>query len=121
MPTTNNGDSSKDNKNKGSTIMAWLLLLSIFFATANTLLYKVVLNSYSSPTTNYGFFISQFSTFMYTIQAIIVSAIIIMRDYRSFWDMYMETPSSVFISMGLLDSASATLAAIAGTYLIPTL
>jgi hypothetical protein len=94
--------------------MVWLLLLSIFFATANTLMYKVTLNAYSSPTTNYGFFISQFSTLLYTFQAIVVSGIIMIRDYKSFRDMFMQTPTSVFLSMGLLDSASATLGAIAG-------
>lgn len=77
-------------------------------------MYKVTLNAYSSPTTNYGFFISQFSTLLYTFQAIVVSSIIMIRDYKSFRDMFMQTPTSVFLSMGLLDSASATLGAIAG-------
>ena len=91
--------------------MAWLLLLSIFFATANTLLYKVTLNAFSSPTTNYGFFTSQFSTLLYTFQALVIS---LFRDYNTLGELFKIKPN-VFVYMGLLDSASATIGAIAGT------
>lgn len=114
MPKTQSPEGGNEKKGSVSSTMVWLLFLSIFFATANTLLYKVTLNAFSSPTTNYGFFISQFSTLMYTCQAILVSVILIIRDYNSFRNMFMQTPTMVFIYMGLLDSASATLGAIAG-------
>jgi len=108
-----------NGKNKGTeaqgqtSTMAWLLLLSIIIASANNLLYKATLNAFSSPTTNYGFFISQFSSLMYTVQAVIVSGVIIAYNPNSFKDIF-KTPASVYVYMGLMDSASATIGAIAG-------
>eukprot|EP01032_Pedospumella_encystans_P023765 gene23765-26895_t len=93
--------------------MAWLLLASVIISSANNLLYKATLNAFSSPTTNYAFFASQFSNMMYTIQAIVVSGIIIANNPGSYKDIF-KTPASVFVKMGLLDSASATMGAIAG-------
>lgn len=93
--------------------MAWLLLLSIIISSANNLLYKATLNAFSSPTTNYGFFASQFSNMMYTFQALIVSGILIAKNPSSYKEIF-KTPASVFVKMGLLDSASGTMGAIAG-------
>lgn len=111
------GDTAAAMEGKTTFNMMGLLVLSIFFATANNILYKASLNAFSSPTTNYGFFTSQFSTLMYTVQAIAVSIALMVHDFRSFREAFMQTPMSVFIIMGLLDSASATLGAISGASL----
>mmetsp|Transcript_50508 Transcript_50508/g.99771 ORF Transcript_50508/g.99771 Transcript_50508/m.99771 type:complete len:566 (+) Transcript_50508:85-1782(+) len=107
-------DSIVEKKGDNSTAMIWLLFLCMFFATANTLLFKVTLNAFSSPKTNYGFFISQFTTMMYTFQAVVVSIVLMIRDFNSFRTMFVQTPAIVFVYMGLSDSAGATLGAIAG-------
>jgi hypothetical protein len=96
-----------------SDTIAWLLLLSIFFATGNTLSYKAALNAFSSPTTNYGFFVSQLSVLVYVVQAFTFSVIIVIRDYSTFKELF-KIPQSVYLYMGFLDSASGTLGAIAG-------
>ena len=106
------GSKSKDSPQVSSQ-MAWLLLMSIFIASANTLLYKATLNAFSSPTTNYGFFTSQFSILMYVFQALIFSIFIIVRDPNSVKELF-RIPQSVYLKMGFLDSASGTLGAIAG-------
>lgn len=111
--TNSNSSKGKEGQPQDPT-MAWLLLLSIFFASANTLLYKATLNSFSSPTTNYGFFTSQFSILMYVFQALIFSLFIIARDFSTVKELF-TIPQRVYLSMGFLDSASGTLGAIAGT------
>jgi hypothetical protein len=97
----------------GSSTMVLLLLLSILFASGNTILYKATLNSFSSPTTNYGFFVSQFSTLCYVIQALVCSIAIVIRNYDSLKEL-LRIPQSIYLYMGLLDAASATMGAIAG-------
>jgi hypothetical protein len=57
-----------DTEKKDKPMMG-LLLLSIFCSAANTVSYKQTLNAFSSPTTNYSFFVSEFSIFLYIIQA----------------------------------------------------
>lgn len=110
--TNHNNSKGKESQPQDSTI-AWLLLISIFIASANTLLYKATLNAFSSPTTNYGFFTSQFSILMYVFQALIFSIFIIARDFNSIKELF-RIPQRVYLSMGFLDSASGTLGAIAG-------
>lgn len=92
--------------------MIILLFLSVLASSANQILYKITLNSFSSPTTNYGFFVSQFSTFLYTIQAAVISCYIIWRNSADFSSLFANV--RVFFNMGLLDAASSTLGAIAG-------
>jgi hypothetical protein len=87
---------------------------SILAASANTLLFKIALNAFSSPTTNYGFFVSQFSTLLYTAQALFVSIVLYFRDPSSL-NMSLSA-QTVYLYMGGLDAASATLGAIAGAY-----
>ena len=94
--------------------MAWLFTMSIFIATANTLLYKAALNAFSSPTTNYGFFASQFSILLYVFQALIFSIFVVARDFSTIKELFV-IPQRVYLYMGFLDSASGTLGAIAGT------
>jgi hypothetical protein len=105
--------SPKSKAGQGNAPMAWLFTLSIFIATANTLLYKAALNAFSSPTTNYGFFASQFSILMYVFQALIFSIFIVARDFSTIKELF-RIPQRVYLSMGFLDSASGTLGAIAG-------
>jgi hypothetical protein len=62
-----NGSGETDTKEKAP--MMGLLLLSIFCSAANTVSYKQTLNAFSSPTTNYSFFVSEFSIFLYILQA----------------------------------------------------
>lgn len=95
--------------------MIWLLLLSTISCILNTLLYKVTLNAFSSPETNYGFFVSQFSTFLYTLQAIIISMVVIWRNWHSLKDI-TNIRHSVYLNMASMDAASATLGAIAGAF-----
>lgn len=104
-----------DTKNKNSSGMILLLFFSILGATANTVLFKITLNSFSSSRTNYGFFVSQFSTFLYTFQALLVSLILMWRDPVSVSNLTVKN-QSVYLYMGSLDAASATLGAIAGAY-----
>jgi formate-dependent nitrite reductase membrane component NrfD len=96
-----------------NTPMAWLFLASIVIATANTLLYKAALNAFSSPTTNYAFFASQFSIMLYVFQAFLFSIFIVARDFNSVKELF-RIPQRVYLLMGFLDSASGTLGAIAG-------
>ena len=96
-----------------STAMITLLFASVLAASANTVLFKIALNAFSSKTTNYGFFVSQFSTLLYTLQAIIVSVILLWRSPRSKLDMSVSSQPT-YMAMGFLDAASATLGAIAG-------
>jgi hypothetical protein len=111
-PLTTPHHTAKDSASSAST-MPMLLLLSVVFASANTLLYKITLNAYSSPTTNYAFFTSQFSILLYAINALIVSGVVIWRSPSS-WGELKKIPQSIFINMGLLDAACGTLSAIAG-------
>ena len=105
----------KDASSQGNSTMAWLFSMSIFIATANTLLYKAALNAFSSPTTNYGFFASQFSILLYVFQALIFSIFVVARDFNSIKELF-RIPQKVYLCMGFLDSASGTLGAIAGFY-----
>lgn len=107
------GTKSKDAAGQVNSQMAWLLLMSIFIASANTLLYKAALNAFSSPTTNYGFFANQFSILVYVFQALLFSIFILVRDPNSVKELW-RIPQSVYLKMGFLDSASGTLGAIAG-------
>lgn len=107
-------DKILDKKKKSLGIIV-LLFFSIIGATANTVLFKITLNSFSSAKTNYGFFVSQFSTFLYTFQALIVSIILIWRDPSSMNSLTVKN-QPVYLYMGGLDAASATLGAIAGAY-----
>ena len=75
----------------------------------------VTLNAFSSPTTNYGFFVSQASTFLYTVQAAIMSLVLLWRNPTPVTSS-SEVPQRTYIYMGLMDAASATLGAIAGGY-----
>ena len=103
---------------KGDQSSKWMLailILSIFAASANSLLFKAALNAFSSPTTNYGFFVSQFSLLLYILQAAVVSVFVGWRNPQTFQDVY-DTPHIIFIIMGGLDSGSSTLGAIAGAY-----
>lgn len=119
-PTDSSGDAIRSritNRSKPTstttTSMMGLLLLSIILASANMILYKALLNSFSSPTTNYGFFVGQFSVFLYVLQAMAVSIFIIYRDPNSWKDM-TDVSQKIYFIMGLLDGASSTLSAIAG-------
>ena len=96
--------------------MLWLLLLSTIACTGNTLLYKVTLNSFSSPDTNYGFFVSQFSIFLYTIQAVIMSVFVLYQNSATIRDI-TQIPHLVYVNMAGLDAASGTLSAIGKTYI----
>lgn len=114
MQTSEAGRPSED-KNAASTSIGMVVLLfaSVMAASANTVLFKIALNSFSSPTTNYGFFVSQFSTLLYTFQAIVVSIVLAWRNPESKLDIsFRNQPTYVY--MGALDAASATLGAIAG-------
>ena len=105
------GSTAAESSN--NIFMAIILLLSTLFASANTLLYKAMLNSFSSPTTNYGFFAGQFSIVLYVVQAAAISAFIGFKDVGSLSELF-TTPHSIYIIMGLLDAACGTLASIAG-------
>ena len=100
---------------EGNFTMIWLLLLSTISCILNTLLYKVTLNAFSSSETNYGFFVSQFSTFLYTMQAVVISMIVIWRNWSSIKDI-THIRHSVYLNMASMDAASATLGAIAGAF-----
>jgi len=104
------GDSSKTE----STTIA-LLSFSIFIATANQIMYKQTLNAFSSPHSNYGFFVNQFSSAMYTVQAVVVSGLLVWREPGSLSEA-LRTPQSVFLWMGVLDGASSTLATMSGAF-----
>jgi hypothetical protein len=71
------------------------------------------LNAFSSPNSNYGFFVNQFSSAMYTVQAVVVSLSLVVKSPES-WSEALNTPQSVFLIMGLLDGASSTLATMSG-------
>lgn len=110
------GEVVPENNASGSSSsvgMVVLLFASVVAASANTVLFKIALNAFSSPTTNYGFFVSQFSTLLYTFQAIVVSAILVWRDPSSKLDVSVKSQPT-YVYMGILDAASATLGAIAG-------
>jgi hypothetical protein len=101
-------------RGSGSSLgMIVLLFASVVAASANTVLFKIALNAFSSPTTNYGFFVSQFSTLLYTFQAVVVSAILVWRNPSSKLDVSWRSQPT-YVYMGALDAASATLGAIAG-------
>lgn len=112
---------------KQDNTMSLLVLLSILLASANIILYKMTLNSFSSSRTNYGFFVSQFSTFLYLGQAIIVSVSLLCIESKievkgnkkgfigAFYDIF-KVPQYIFFIMGFLDAGSSTLGTIAGAY-----
>ena len=90
---------------------------------SNPLLCIVTLNAFSSPTTNYGFFVSQASTFLYTVQAAVMSAFLLWKQPQqppSLSPKKTKAPGAVahrvYVYMGVLDAGSATLGAIAGAY-----
>jgi hypothetical protein len=88
--------------------MVILLVVSIIAATANSILYKSALNAFSSPTSDYGFFVSQFSTLLYFFPASVVSLVLIWTDSDS-WQNFKKIPQSVYGYMGILDSGSSIL------------
>lgn len=106
---------SKASEQNTPKWMISFLVLSIFAASANSLLFKAALNAFSSPTTNYGFFVSQFSLLLYIVQAALVSLVVGWRNPQTITEAY-NTPHSIFVIMGGLDSGSSTLGAIAGAY-----
>ena len=95
------GDSSKTE----STTIA-LLSFSIFIATANQIMYKQTLNAFSSPHSNYGFFVNQFSSAMYTVQAVVVSGLLVWREPGSLSEALRAEPiwgpimGTVFVPTG---------------------
>ena len=101
-----------DSKGRG---MTGLVLLSILIASANQLLYKLTLNAFSSPDSNYGFFVSQFSTLMYTLQALVVSIYLAAAQPASVKQLF-AVDQKIFVFMGLFDGASSTLGTIAGAF-----
>ena len=105
----------KTEKPKQESTTIAMVAFSIFIATANQIYYKLTLNAFSSPTTNYGFFVNQFSTLMYTVQAVIVSAGLVWQQPDS-WKESLKSPQSIFIIMGLLDGASSTLSTVSGAF-----
>jgi drug/metabolite transporter (DMT)-like permease len=92
-----------------------LLIFAIGAACMNQILYKMTLNAFSSPYTNYGFFVSQASTFSYTLQAVVMSIWVVFRDPPSLKESF-KVKSSTYIAMAGLDGASSTLGTIAGAY-----
>jgi hypothetical protein len=135
-PSSHRSGNSGNGNNTGSIGMIVLLFFSIIGATANSVLFKITLNSFSSSKTNYGFFVSQFSTFLYSLQALFVSLILLWREHSavpsstsaiasprdSRWSAISRSEllsyqnQSIYFYMGALDAASATLGAIAGAY-----
>mmetsp|Transcript_8447 Transcript_8447/g.12591 ORF Transcript_8447/g.12591 Transcript_8447/m.12591 type:complete len:546 (+) Transcript_8447:183-1820(+) len=107
--------SNSTEKNTVSSSMLWILIGSIFMASANSILYKQALNAFSSPTSNYGFFVGQFSILLYIGQAAVVSVFVIWKNPHTLREIY-NLPQSVYLYMGGLDSGSSTLGAIAGAY-----
>lgn len=95
--------------------MSSLFLLSMITATANQLLYKMTLNAFSSKTSNYGFFVSQFNVMFYMIPAASVSL------YRGFqvsnsFSKFRKSNQLIFIWMGLFDAASSMLGTMSGAF-----
>jgi hypothetical protein len=128
-PTTSREQPQKQRQQQqhgGGIGMIVLLFFSIIGAAANSVLFKITLNSFSSSKTNYGFFVSQFSTFLYSLQALFVSLILLWRERRSSAagperslscsSLLTYENQSIYFYMGALDAASATLGAIAGAY-----
>jgi len=104
-----------------------LVVSSIVLGAANSVTYKKLLNRFSSPTHNYEFFVSQWSTLLYMLPSILI---VLYRQYyhvgtrvkqkqrddRSLQDgMQTKEKQCVFFNMGFLDSASATLGALGGS------
>lgn len=108
-------ESDKKDEKKSERPMMGLLLLSIFCSAANTVSYKQTLNAFSSPTTNYSFFVSEFSIFLYIIQAAIMSAFIMWQQPDTIRE-FLQVPHKIYVYMGFFDSASSTLGAFAGVY-----
>jgi hypothetical protein len=106
--------SKPSNATGSTTLFIWLVVVSVLLSSANLILYKATLNSFSSATTNYGFFVSQFSSLFYVIPAILFSVVLIIKDYQTFKDA-VKIPHRWYLFMALLDSASAIMGAIAGT------
>jgi hypothetical protein len=124
-----NSNAKKDETEsvKQDNSMSLLVFLSILLASANIILYKMTLNSFSSSHSNYGFFVSQFSTFLYLGQAIIVSVSLLCIESKietkgnkkgllgAFYDIF-KVPQYIFFIMGFLDAGSSTLGTISGAY-----
>ncbi len=88
--------------------LAVLLVASIIAATANSIFYKSALNAFSSKTSDYGFFVSQFTTFLYFIPATAISIAYIWKEPDSFATIW-KVRQGAYSYMGLLDSGSSIL------------
>ena len=93
-----------------------VLLPSILTAMGNQVAYKKTLNSFSTPTHSYVFFVNQWSLVMYLVQAFVVVGYnyfvtkdITRADLR-------KVEQKVFLMMGFLDSFAGVLSAIGGAF-----
>ena len=62
-----------------------------------------------------GFFVSQFSIFLYLAQAIVMSVVVLYQNSSSIKDV-TQVPHSIYVNMAGLDAASGTLSAIGMLY-----
>lgn len=107
--------SESKSQTSSSASMALLVVSSVFLAAVNQLSYKVTLNSFSSKSTNYGFFVNQAGVLLYLIPTAILSLVILLKNPNSLKKL-LKSSWEIFLWMGLLDASSSTLGSIAGAY-----
>ena len=110
----------EETTKRQSYYLAIYVTLSILLSCANGLLYKKLLNSFRS----YEFFVSQFSTALYLVQAAPVLVYCIVKEHlsgagggeASAWKQLIGSRSlhRAFLLMGVMDAASSTLGALGG-------
>eukprot|EP00128_Syssomonas_multiformis_P016742 Colp12_sorted_trinity150504_noHs@12383 len=102
----------KDPKN---VLLAIYMILGVFAAAANTIMFKKMLNAYSVESHNYEFFVNQWNVFLYLVIAL---AIYLYKSYftNDITPEQRQMPKKIFVFMGFLDSFSGFLGAIGGAY-----
>jgi hypothetical protein len=107
-------ESQLSSKEESGRLVLYVIL-TVVAGAANQLAFKAVLNKFS----NYGFFVSQWTTLLYCVQATLMVFYRLffapVKDRLSLRDL-TKVPQSIFFKMGLLDATTATLAAIGGIH-----
>jgi drug/metabolite transporter (DMT)-like permease len=109
----NDLESQLSNKESSGRLVMYVLM-TVVAGAANQLAFKSVLNKFN----NYGFFVSQWTTLLYCVQAILMVCYrlcFVKQGRLSIADL-TKVPQKVFFTMGLLDATTATLAAIGGIH-----
>ena len=90
-----------------------LILMSIVISSSNQVIYKKLLNRFSTATHNYEFFVSQWTTLLYILPSLVVVlhkvVFMMTKEDRKSHHIEVKSSQTIYCVMGTLDAASSTL------------